>query len=178
MLRSALTNMKDCVFFDRPDIVFGISGSSINIPEWFSHQCRGSSISFWFRKEFPLTSLCSVFRSTKHVAAENIMTMLWGDYTVAVMLINGQHVTSKRLIAAAVNHDVMLVCDLHLRDGSDEYYDMINACHGENEWNHVKIVYESHSELKAIDKIGVYIITQDGSVEDVRFTDPDEKFNS
>ncbi|KAI9074446.1 hypothetical protein K1719_043565 [Acacia pycnantha] len=154
-LRSALTSTKDCVFFIRTDIVFCMSGSCKNAQECFHHQCRGSSISFWFRNEFPMVSLCSVSRSRKRVLEDNNSNnkftfrhgvIILHYYMEAVVLINGRKVTTLSWHKAAPNEHVMVVCDLNLHGRS------------ENEWDHVKIVYRPKSKFYVIDNIGV---TQD-----------------
>ncbi|KAL2323720.1 hypothetical protein Fmac_028099 [Flemingia macrophylla] len=126
----------------------------VRIPEWFNHQSRGRSISFWFRNKFPDKVLCLVIAPMDNDSG-------WLSPRV---LINGNKCSVDSL-NFLMGKDHTYVFDLKKIQLKNMYEGPF-----ENEWNHAQITCEGWSwkETSIPIKIGIHLFNQESSMKDIR----------
>nr|AKQ06244.1 disease resistance protein [Caragana korshinskii] len=120
------------------------------IPEWFDHQCkRESSISFWFRNEFPAIALCFVYPlRSKH-------PFLW-------VIVNGCRVS--KWDDENKYHNGPLKA-FHLQLFHKTFVDQLDKKLLKNKWNHVKVKSGFGCEI-----IGVHVLKEKSGNKDILFS--------
>jgi hypothetical protein len=133
------------------------------IPEWFEHQSKGPSISFWFRNKIPSISL---FVVSKWMADKSLQRQYYS--LRVVMFVNGdQYILDEHNgVYRIIEHDHTYLYDLHLQDRRLEKSLM------ENEWNHVEVRYENSMMIPIHTESGIHIFKHEGCTEDVQFINP------
>lgn len=136
------------------------------IPDWFTHRMIGESISFRFRKNFPVIYLCLVL---EHVG-EQAITVMFSPR----VLINGikQSLGNQKVYEFRIETDHILLFDIQLQkfeDNGDEFP-------SNNNWNNVVVSYVDHINnngvsIKVAAKYsGIHISQQRSGIVDIRFT--------
>ncbi|XP_020211972.1 TMV resistance protein N isoform X1 [Cajanus cajan] len=161
--RSTLVNQK---LHEVGNTLFRFSGA--RFPEWFDHQSRGSSNSFWFRHKFPAICLCIAIGPTHYeyfkivgpTLTINGIECLPDDEDFDYFWMEPDHT------------HLFDLQKMHLRDNLDKYV-------VENEWNHVEITYhptigerQKVVEIPVFTETGIYVYKQRSSMVDIQFTDP------
>ncbi|KHN24419.1 TMV resistance protein N [Glycine soja] len=129
------------------------------IPEWFNHQSRGPSSSFWFRNKFPDNVLCLLLASVDGVNEYNM--------PMPSVFVNGElhEIPSWGTRVRKVKLDYTYLFDLN-STLYDLYYQY--EVDLEKEWNHVEITYAGLLETSLVKAIGIHVFRQD----DIRYDDP------
>ncbi|KAI4313326.1 hypothetical protein L6164_026313 [Bauhinia variegata] len=139
-----------------------------SIPDWFHHYCRGSSLSFWFRKKFPL------------IALSLVLLRDWPYYGIVLVKVhvNGQEIECQTI----PNFGYILrdhICLFDLKNIFESLWSQADAMQGriKNGWNHVEIKVQPNGfrDLGWIKELGVYVYKQNPNIDDVRFTNPDRE---
>ncbi|KAH1192644.1 TMV resistance protein N [Glycine max] len=126
------------------------------IPEWFDHQSRGPSISFWFRNKFPGKVLCLVIGPM-----DDDSGML-----ISKVIINGnKYFRGSGYFMMGMDHTYLF--DLQIMEFEDNLYVPL-----ENEWNHAEVTYEGLEETSTPKECGIHVFKQESSMKDIRFADP------
>lgn len=128
----------------------------VEIPKWFNYQNRGASISFWFRNKFPDKVLCV------------LVAPMQDNFFRPMVLINGKECTCYSHHFLTGKHHAYL-CDLRELHFTNSPY----VGPFENEWK-VTFPRGEYTSFHHV-KMGIYIVKQENSMEDVRFTDPCSK---
>ncbi|AES76344.2 functional resistance protein, putative [Medicago truncatula] len=145
---------------------------STRFPEWFEHQNRGPSISFWFRNKLPTITLFVVCKSMWGNDADS--THNQGHYNELIPLnvqlfINGYEYGFCNLEVKQYHRHVF---DLQLHDKSLKSILDKDGNVLKNEWLHAEVRYAG-SKMKSIRiKSGINVLNHKSSLEDIQFTDP------
>ncbi|KAH1152258.1 hypothetical protein GLYMA_16G210800v4 [Glycine max] len=136
---------------------FGFPGATI--PEWFNHQSRGTSSSFWFRNEFPDNVLCLLVARVERIGDN--------DIPMPVVLLNGELLIDRdhHVQLGKKKWDYTYLFDL--KSVLDELVDLSEVVL-EKEWNHVEITYAGQIETSLVKATGIHVFRQD----DIRYDDP------
>ena len=144
-----------------------------SIPEWFEHQSRGPSISFWFRNQFPAIALCLAIG----LGDEHPFPVLFSP----IVIING----NRRFLDSGegqychIELDHIFLFDLQ----NINFKDNLDEALLEKEWNHAEVSYTTavNGFLVMNNKVpiehfakesGIHVFEQRNTMEDIRFTDP------
>ncbi|KAI4357459.1 hypothetical protein L6164_001407 [Bauhinia variegata] len=131
------------------------------IPTWFHHCCKGSSLSFWFRKRFPLVALCLSYGAYSSYV---------GLFTIQ-MHVNSHKIESKFLF----NFMDRFAEHVYLFDLQNAFPSLQPVGEAMQEcikdgWNHVKFQFQGI--VPKLEWIGVYVYRHNHDHVDVRFIDP------
>ena len=128
------------------------------IPEWFNHQSRGTSSSFWFRNEFPDNVLCLLLARADCIHLD--------DIPMPKVFISGKlcKISSWYYQVRKVKLDYTYLFDLK----SVFELDDLSEVGLEKEWNHVEITYAGMMETSLVKATGIHVLRQD----DIRYDDP------
>ena len=132
------------------------------IPEWFNHQSRGPSISFWFRNEFPDNVLCLL---VARVQCER------QDIPTLTVFINGKPRHFPRMgwtSGTKVSKTQLNYTYLFDPKSCFSRFGDLSGVALEKEWNHVEITYAGMIKTSRIKAIGIHVLRQD----DIRYDDP------
>lgn len=146
--------------------MFSLPGTKI--PDWFTHSTSGESISFWFRRKFPVISLCLVIGQL----GDQHMTVKFSPR----VFINGnkQSLGIQKVYEFKIATDHILLYDvrlLKLEDNGDVEL-------SENMWKHVLLSYVDHinntgKSIKLVARYsGIHVFGQTSDMEDIQFTNP------
>ncbi|KAH1152255.1 hypothetical protein GLYMA_16G210600v4 [Glycine max] len=135
------------------------------IPEWFNHQSRGPSSSFWFRNKFPDNVLCLLLARVESIDLD--------DIPMPKVFINGIlcKISSRNYQVRKVKLDYTYLFDLKSALYKlDDPSGLISALHelDEKEWDHVEITYGGIIETSLLKATGIHVFRQD----DIRYDDP------
>ncbi|KAI4357457.1 hypothetical protein L6164_001405 [Bauhinia variegata] len=156
------------------------------IPTWFHHCCKGLSLSFWFRKRFPLVALClgygayswaapGFYSWTASEADSRTVSEAYSRGDAGLFIIQ-MHVNSHKIKSKFL---------LNSGDRSAEHvylFDLQNAFpslqpDGEamqeyikDGWNHVEFQFQGFVSMPVW--TGVYVYKHNHDTADVRFIDP------
>ncbi|KAL5173159.1 TMV resistance protein N [Glycine soja] len=124
------------------------------IPEWFNHQSRGPSSSFWFRNEFPDNHVWNayfdvIFPCSRCSSMENVIKLPLGG--------GGSKGTKAKL-----NYTYLFDLKSHFE------LDDLSEVALEKEWNHVEITYAGLIETSLVKATGIHVFRQD----DIRYDGP------
>jgi hypothetical protein len=102
------------------------------IPDWFEHQIRGTSISFWFRKQIPFISFIILLLDSKpcHITFE---------IKVSVFFNGNKHCLILNLLTTCFGEsqtDHTYLCDLMCYSQIMKEVDQATLT---NEWSHVEV---------------------------------------
>ncbi|RHN55265.1 putative leucine-rich repeat domain, L domain-containing protein [Medicago truncatula] len=147
---------------------FCLPGTS-PIPEWFQHQTRGSSISFWFRNNVPSVSL---FVALKPMRNECIN---YGFLPLATinLTINGHKFDLRcppdgiRLMMS-LGHTYLSDMQLHEMDLESKLEEELLR----NEWVHVEVLFKHQMKKTLLIESGIHLFKQKSSMEDIQFNNP------
>ncbi|KAL2967644.1 hypothetical protein AAZX31_16G187000 [Glycine max] len=130
-----------------------------SIPEWFDHQSRGPSSSFWFRNKFPHDVLCLLLARAEDEGAYYIPK--------PTVFINGKlhKVPSRGTRLRKVKLDYTYL--FNLKSARYGVADLSEVAL-EKEWNHVEITYAGRIGTSLVKAIGIHVFGQD----DIRYDDP------
>jgi len=141
--------------------VFCLPGAEL--PKWFNHQNRGTSISFWFRNKFPDKVLCV------------LVAPIENDFFRSRVFINGKAYTGYYSHHHLTGEHHVYLFDMRELRFRDSPYEVPF----ESEWNHAKVTFPEGIDTSINHaKIGIHIVKQKNSMEDVKFTDPCSKTKS
>ncbi|KAK7307089.1 hypothetical protein VNO77_39842 [Canavalia gladiata] len=136
-------------------ICFPLEG--LTIQNWLNHCCRGPSLSFWFRGEFPMISLCVVG------ALDSC------GCCVLDLFVNGSQKFLEYFKFMTIDDSIqtnhIILFNLQLEFHSEKLCTV-------NGWNHAEISF-SENVRTDIEWMGVYVKEQKRSMEDIRFTNPE-----
>ncbi|CAJ2667212.1 unnamed protein product [Trifolium pratense] len=162
--------------------MFSLPGTA-SIPEWFEHQSRGWSTSFWFRNNIPSIVLF-VTSKLKHADSRLLYS------SVVSLIINGYKLDlhcpfDGLLYWILLDHTYLF--DLHLQDiepswklgisTPEDYQDQkpkLDKALLKNEWNHAEITCENKETIPLLIEIGIHVFKQKSNMEDIQFTDPNK----
>jgi hypothetical protein len=153
------------------------------IPDWFEHQIRGSSISFWFRKQIPSISCIILLLDPK----PSLIT-----FQLKVKLfVNGNKHCLYIPLGLTLGFEDLPSDYTHLFDliaYNREYYSLLMNKVGQvilkNEWIHVEVqLIHNHMEDRYLSvgnpQIGIHVFKEKETMEaDVRFSNPYRKRKS
>ncbi|KAL5173145.1 TMV resistance protein N [Glycine soja] len=160
---SSLSMLSNQELHEAGQTVFLFPGATI--PEWFNHQSRGPSISFWFRNEFPDNVLCLLLARVECIDPDYI--------PVLEMFINGKHHEIEfRLPWGEGGYHEVRKAQLnytYLVDLKTPFeLDDLSEVALEKEWNHVEITYAGVIKTSLVKATGIHVFRQD----DIRYDDP------
>ncbi|GAU28123.1 hypothetical protein TSUD_295600, partial [Trifolium subterraneum] len=139
------------------------------IPEWFEHQSKGRSTSFWFRNNIPSISLF-VTSKLKHPDSRLLYSSIVG------LIINGYKLDLRcpfdgLLRWMSLDHTYLF--DLHLQDMEPSWKLGISTPEEDqeqkpklakallkNEWNHAEITCENKETIPLLIEIGIHVFKQ------------------
>lgn len=131
------------------------------IPGWVDHCSRRDSVSVWIRNKFPTICVCAVVQAV-HNMDEFVLTPAH-----ALVSINGKQVYHG-FVRNVFRPNHIIVNVIRRSDLPHHEVDLVLR---EGEWNHVKIcIYTGF--MRAAEESGIYVIKQDCSMDDIRFTPP------
>ncbi|XP_027362793.1 TMV resistance protein N-like [Abrus precatorius] len=141
------------------DTCFCFPVPASTIQSLFHHCSRGPSLSFWFRREFPMITLC-VFGALDSCGC-----------CVLDLFVNGSQKFLEQFKFMTIDDSVqinhIILFNLQLQCHSDKFENLCTM----NGWNHAEI---SFSENRTdIEWMGVYVKEQK-STEDIQFTNPEK----
>jgi hypothetical protein len=133
------------------------------IPEWFEHQSKGPSISFWFRNKIPSIALFVVSKSMDDKSLQSEF-----HSQRVIMFVNGDQyfLDERNGVYRIIEQDHTYLYDLHLQGRNMEKSLL------KNEWNHVKVMYKNKMMIPVLIESGIHVFKYEGSMEDVQFTNP------
>ncbi|RZB61997.1 TMV resistance protein N isoform B [Glycine soja] len=136
------------------------------IPEWFNHQSRGTSSSFWFRNEFPDNVLCLLVARVEllYVDDDEIPVPMPMVFLNGELFFKGFELTDYGLGVRKGKLDYTYLFDLK----SVFELDDLSEVGLEKEWNHVEITYAGMMETSLVKATGIHVLRQD----DIRYDDP------
>ncbi|CAJ1952283.1 unnamed protein product [Sphenostylis stenocarpa] len=138
-----------------------------SIPEWFNHQSRGPSTSFWFRNKFQANVLCIL------VAPVGYDITL--DCPIPMLFINGKvqeyHFHSYKGKGRMLKLDHTYLFDLQVLSFDNNMFEVPL----EKEWMHVEVTYEGVLETSLVKATGIHVFKHESSMEDIQFADPYSK---
>jgi len=126
-------------------------------------ECRGPSISFWFRDKFPAKVLCLLIAPVLDGTTIQLLR--------PVLLINGklQENTFDHKNVGMLELDHMQLFDLHVLPFREDLIKMPS----ENEWKHVEITYQGLFDTSLIKAMGIHVVKSERrGMEDIRYDDP------
>jgi len=126
-------------------------------------ECRGPSISFWFRDKFPAKVLCLLIAPVLDVTTIQLLR--------PVLLINGklQENTFDHKHVGMLELDHMQLFDLHVLPFREDLIKMAS----EKEWKHVEITYQGLFDTSLIKAMGIHVVKSERrGMEDIRYDDP------
>nr|KYP42913.1 TMV resistance protein N [Cajanus cajan] len=127
------------------------------IPEWFDHQSKGPSISFWFRNKFPDKVLCLVIGPMDDES---------GMFRPMVIINGNKSFPGSGYFMIHMDHTYIF--DLKRIECEDSLYEVPL----ENEWNHAEVTIVGLEETSIVKECGIHVFKQESSMEDIRFSDP------
>lgn len=144
---------------------------STKIPEWFEHQSRGPSISFWFRNKCPSVALFVVCKSKRaKYEAYSTRNKCYNNEPISVkLIINGYKCKYCKL---EIEQGQTYVFDLQLHDMGLTLALNNGGIFSTNKWFHVEVKYEGSMVNSLRIKSGIHVLTHKSSMEDIQFTDP------
>ncbi|XP_028207833.1 TMV resistance protein N-like isoform X1 [Glycine soja] len=155
---SSLSMLSNQELHEAGQTVFLFPGATI--PEWFNHQSRGPSSSFWFRNEFPDNVLCLLLARVECLHLDVIPRLK--------MFINGKrHKITSRWGGSEVRKAKLNYTYLFDLKSAFELDDLSEVAL-EKEWNHVEITYAGLIETSLFKATGIHVLRQD----DIRYDDP------
>ncbi|KAL2966393.1 hypothetical protein AAZX31_16G114600 [Glycine max] len=156
---SSLSMLLNQELHEAGETMFQFPGATI--PEWFNHQSREPSISFWFRNEFPDNVLCLLLARVEYT---------YKCISKLTVFING-----KRHKIASGWEDWMTTevrkakLNTYLFDLKSSFrLGDLSEVGLEKEWNHVEITYAGLIETSLVKATGIHVFRQD----DIRYDDP------
>ncbi|KAL5173154.1 TMV resistance protein N [Glycine soja] len=158
---SSLSMLSNQELHEAGQTVFQFPGATI--PEWFNHQSRGPSSSFWFRNEFPHNVLCLLLARVECIY-EDYIPML-------TVFINGKRhkITSWLEYGEGTGVRKVKLNYTYLFDLESAFeLDDLSEVALEKEWNHVEITYAGMLETSLVKATGIHVLRQD----DIRYDDP------
>ncbi|RDY07086.1 TMV resistance protein N, partial [Mucuna pruriens] len=141
------------------DTCFCFPVPGLTIQNLFNHFSSGTSLSFWFRGQFPMITLCVVG------ALDTC------GCCVLDLFLNGSQkfpgYFKFMTIDDSIQTNHIILFNLQLQFHSDEF----ETLHTLNGWNHAEISF-SENVRRDVEWMGVYVKEQKTSMPDIRFTDP------
>jgi len=151
------------------------------IPNWFEHQSRGQSISFWFRKNIPSITSILIIPETLDIEEINLF-------------VNGYKCTLSESLFYYSNFlpsEHAFLFDLKLEEQIKFMFEMDKALL-KNQWIHVKLEIEDEfSDTKEKDfredqiqilrsvQMGIHVLKEKSNTEEnVIFTNPHRKYSN
>ncbi|XP_045814380.1 disease resistance protein RUN1-like [Trifolium pratense] len=127
------------------------------IPEWFDHHClAGLSISFWFRNKFPAIALCVISPSTLDDSRRLVRVIINGN-TFFYESDDKRHKSPAKMYHLHLFHMKM-----------ENFNDNIDKAFFENKWNHAEVDFGF-----PFMNSGIHVLKEKSSMNDVRFTKPE-----
>ncbi|XP_024642320.2 disease resistance protein RPP5 [Medicago truncatula] len=155
MLMSQQLHEARCTRFDFPN------GTELGIPDWFEHQSRGDTISFWFHKEIP--SISCIFILPERRWASNFS-----------LYVNGYEIEIGCYRSQRLFPDHITLFDMKLEELCKGQH-MYNMDKGllKSEWIHVEFRSKDH-ENSVYAQMGIHVWNEKSNTEEenVVFTDP------
>lgn len=145
------------------------------IPEWFEHQSKGPSITFWFREKFPSMAIFFATKSINNKLPDSHFLSLRVN-GVAWALDHRWNRTNKyhpTLIEVKPDHTYLL--DMQLQDKELNYN--LDEALSKDEWIRVEVRCDGSMMKSLLTNCGIHVFKQKSSMNDIRFTDP-YKLNS
>lgn len=142
------------------------------IPDWFEHQIRGPSISFWFRNKFPFVALFFVAKSMSNKCCNN------EDLSLKINLfINDYKCTCDGSFVGDIlerRPDHSYLCDLQLQNLVRDWRlkPTLDEALLKNEWIHAEIKFESPMMKSVFTEFGIHVLKQKSCMKDIQFTNP------
>nr|WIL60022.1 nodulation protein [Melilotus officinalis] len=140
------------------------------IPDWFEHQIRGKTISFWFRKKIPSILSIILLRDNEYTLRVNLFVNGY-EYTLSDYFLYGSPLFFHR------QSEHTFLFDLKL----EEKIKRCKSIHGnllyeleeallKNEWIHVELNLKSFGKFNLSTQIGIHVFKKKRSMEeDVKF---------
>jgi hypothetical protein len=138
---------------------------TLRIPEWFEHQCKGPSISFWFRNKLPSLALFFVTKPMHNKLPNNhVLSLRVNGFECDIDdPYDGIYIKIIKL-----NHAYLF--DLQLQDRDLNYN--LDESFLRNEWICVEVTCVGSMVESLFIESGIHVFKQKSSMEDIRFINP------